>query len=340
MSPRDDADGPQDAGDDSDRQPTEAELAARLDELEATLRDLRAELRDVEGEPRRDHDRRGPPTTSPLPRPPRPPGIPRPPRLSELLRFTEQYTIPTLIATLEATIKSLELLRATLRLVDPERDLRESGDDARSTGGVLGRAATDATREGLADVRSEAERGLARSLAELRRALEETDLPEDEASRTILDDARDLSAEIEARVREERERGSGRGPEDDRGGSGGLRDTGPVTIDVRDPDEAGDERNESEDAAEDAEADDRPAVDVESELESIKDELDRRKRDREDGTVGGADGGDRNGDADEGDRNGDADEGDRNGDADEGDRNGDADEGDRNGDADDADPGA
>ena len=78
---------------DSDRPRDRDELAAQLDELEATLTDLRSELRS-EG-------RRGPP---------------RPPRLGELLRFTEEYTIPTLIALLEATIKSLELLQRPLRL--------------------------------------------------------------------------------------------------------------------------------------------------------------------------------------------------------------------------------
>lgn len=333
MCPRDDADDA-DRRDDAGAQPTDEELAARLDELEATLRNLRAELRDGEGERTRDRgnqSRRGPPTTSPLPRPPKPPGLPRPPRISELLRFTEEYTIPTLIAVLETTITSLELLRGTLRLVDPERDLRESADDARSTGGVLGRAATDATREGLAGVRSEAERGLARSLAELRRALDDADLPEDAASRSILEDARDLSAEIEARIREERERGTERGTGGERGGTASSRDADAVSIDVRDPDEAadGDAGDASADAAEDAESDDRPTVDVESELESIKDELDRRKADREVGSAGGSGGGDGEGETADGDGKGDADGSDRKSDADGSDRKGGADDADR-----------
>jgi len=74
------------------------DLEERLDELEDVLSELRRDLRETE------RDRRGPP---------------RPPRLSELVRFTEQYTIPTVIALLETTIKSLELVQGTLRLADP-----------------------------------------------------------------------------------------------------------------------------------------------------------------------------------------------------------------------------
>ena len=85
--------------------PRDDDIAARLDELAAILDDLREDLRES--------DRQTPP---------------RPPRLTELLRFTEQYTIPTVIALLETTITSLELVRGALRLVDPEGRL---GDERR-----------------------------------------------------------------------------------------------------------------------------------------------------------------------------------------------------------------
>lgn len=227
------------------------DLEARLDDLEDVLTDLRRDLRETE------RDRRGPP---------------RPPRLSELVRFTEQYTIPTIIALLETTIKSLELLQGTLRLADPGRSVGEGAG---------------ATADRLGDVRDGASAGLARSLGELRTALSEADLPEEAASRSIIADARDLTAEIEARIEESRReadsarRGERRDPsertdsrgddEDGRGDSGGIR------IDVTDPNGTGDDPTGT--AAERDEADPgdgspAPEVDVESELESIKRQID------------------------------------------------------------------
>ena len=232
------------------------ELEERLDELEDVLGELRRDLEESE------RDRRGPP---------------RPPSLSDLVRFTEQYTIPTVIALLETTIKSLELLRGTLRLADPGRSVAGEGG---------------ATADRLADVRDGASAGLARSLSELRTALSEADLPEEAASRSIIADARDLTAEIESRIEEGRreadaarrgdrrdDRRSGRddggreaagrdergGRDDDPSGGRGIR------IDVTDPDsdpeaEAADDKEAGDDSA--------PEVDVESELESIKRQID------------------------------------------------------------------
>ncbi|MFC6754756.1 hypothetical protein ACFQEU_15015, partial [Halorubrum tibetense] len=138
--------------------PRDDDLEERLDELEDVLSRLRADLRASERDgrrrsgsgpstPRRGRDddprRTGPRRTDS----PRTPDLPRPPRLSELVRFTEQYTIPTVIALLETTIKSLKLVQGTLRLLDPERDAREV------TGGTADR---------LNDVRDGATEGLAR----------------------------------------------------------------------------------------------------------------------------------------------------------------------------------
>jgi len=220
----------------------EDDIAARLDELEAALDALRSELQTTE-------------TTAP----------PRPPRLTELVRFTEQYTIPTLIALLETTITSLELLRGALRLVDPDSRVNDRNDvsDGRLT----------EVRDGAAD-------GLVRSLSELQRALSATDLPDDATSRSILEDVRELSAEIETRVKEgqrtaddasERTRSSRRparrqrSPPDD-----------AVHIDVTDPttDTAGETATDDGSRAEDEHRSEEPAVDVESELESIKQQVD------------------------------------------------------------------
>jgi len=238
------------------------DLDERLDELEDVLSELRSDLR----------------STDP----------PRPPRLAELVRFTEQYTIPTVIALLETTITSLELLRGTLRLLDPGRDV---GDG------------TEATRGRLADVQNGAATGLARSLSELRAALSEADLPEEAASRSIIEEARNLTAEIESRIDESRreadaarrqDRGGRRGDDrdgrrgDDRGRAGDDRrrrddrgrsqredrGDGAVHIDVTDPDASRDDPPADGSDAADAADENPPAVDVESELESIKSQLD------------------------------------------------------------------
>jgi len=284
--------------------PRDDDLEERLDELEDVLAELRRDLkRDARDRPTRNRPAR--PRSTGRREPPLPP---RPPRLSELLRFTEQYTIPALIALLETTIKSLELVRGTLRLADPGRGLKlddRSGDAA----------------DRLADVRDGASAGLARSLSELRTALSEADLPEDAASRSIIEDARDLTAEIEARIEEgrrtadrarddrtgrrgrddgrrrgDRARPQDRGRPDDRDAT----DDGVVRIDVMDPD---DERADESDLDDDGDAgatanpepepEPAPEVDVESELESIKRQL------------GGGDAGDEGTDAGGGESEGD-----------------------------------
>ena len=269
----------------SSRDPRDDDLEERLDELEDVLSELRADLRETE------RDRRGPP---------------RPPRLSELVRFTEQYTIPTLIALLETTIKSLELLQGTLRLADPGRSVAEGAEGA---------------GDRLADVRDGATAGLSRSLSELRTALSEADLPEEAASRSIIADARDLTAEIESRIDEgrreadaARDRRVGGERDRDRRGDGEARNRGdghrdrddgrhdrdetrsdrgddasPVQIDVTDPGEGGEDGAEGEAAGD---ADDPPEVDVESELESIKRQIDGDEVDPDAGENGLDDGDD------------------------------------------------
>jgi len=133
------------------------ELAVLLADLERTLTELQSAVAD-DARPRR-----------------------RPPTPGELLRFTEEYTLPTAIALLEATVKSLELLRAVLRLAGPrpsENRLRgrlESGNAPE----------TAAFRDALTDLRD---------------ALTGADLPEDSAAGSILTDARELTEEIDDRL--------------------------------------------------------------------------------------------------------------------------------------------
>lgn len=225
------------------------DLVDLLDDLELTLGDLRDELQ------------RRPEARRPL----------RPPTPSDILRFTDEYTIPTVIAILEANIRALELFQKLLRLANPEGTLREG---------------TDETRRRVRSVRDDAVGGLDRALSELQRALSEADLPDDPESRDIIEDARHLTDEVERRIEEsrsgarsrresrERRRSNAR-RRSSRGGSRGRSEPIEIAVD-EEPDggrelDAADEEHEV-DAFED-EFDDGE-VDVEAELQSIKDDLD------------------------------------------------------------------
>jgi hypothetical protein len=216
------------SSDDADRPRDREALAAQLDELEDTLTDLRGELQAEDS------------------------GPPQPPRLGELLRFTEQYTIPTVIAILEATIQSLELLQRTLRLADPTRAAREE---------------SDAARDRLDQVGSEAGDQLAGALADLRTALSEADLPENPDSRDLIEDARELTGEIETRLRDAEQTVS-----DQRRAEKSSRGVMIDVDDGTDSDEAGDGDSGSNEA--DPADSTSASVDVDAELESIKHELD------------------------------------------------------------------
>jgi hypothetical protein len=204
------------------------ELAALLAELERTLTDLRSAV----GE---DVRRRR-----------------RPPTPSDILRFTEEYTIPTLVALLDATARSLELLRAVLRTSGPR-------------GGERARLETAETAES-ADLAA-----LRRALDDLGSALGETSLPEDAAARRVLTDAQRLTDEIEERL----------------AASGGLPSAGAdwdehdrERTPQRDRRRRADERGVTIDVREESAGGD---VDVESELSSIKEsmETDHEDEDRD-----------------------------------------------------------
>ena len=236
----------------SDRRRDE-DILGVLDELGETLDELGAELREERDREVRDRFRN-----------------PRPPTFGEVMRFTESYTLPTIIAVLEATIASLELLRRLIRLSDPGRAM----DDARRE-----------TETQLRGVPQTAVTGVERALDELRRALSEADLPSNSDARDIMDHARSLADELDARISEaERERYTRerRWRDDEtrfesgwrrRSNQSRVRDTGPVRIDVT-------EEGSSTDA--DDEGDDGPQVDVDAELESIKREVRGDDEDDED----------------------------------------------------------
>lgn len=257
------------------------ELAALLSDLETTLRDLRDEL-DENGRrrTRRDTDESAvgdSRTDSPDTRRRSGDRSPQfdPPSVADILQFTEEYTLPTLIATLEATIEALELFRRILGVATPgDTDQRVGRNrQERQRRSVLDTA--------LSEAGTQASDQFADRLADLRTALSETDLPADDDARSIIADARELTDEIEARVRDADDarsanrRDSSRASDDDRARSdaaarrdssntgpnrspSGGSDDGPVTIEVGGPDdgnESGDGPDTDGSSGEDGDAD-------------------------------------------------------------------------------------
>lgn len=186
------------------------DLAELVTELEATLRQLRTEV-DESGRPATRGSRRAQPS------------LPRPPSPRELLRFTETYTIPSVVAVLEAAIRALELLAGAIRLLDgrdprtPERRDRDGADVLADVSAAAGERAATSGREALARVDD--------ALAELQRTYEGD--PADPTARRLLADARALREEIDDRLATAEPRGDARkGQTDDPD-----RDRGP-TVDV------------------------------------------------------------------------------------------------------------
>ena len=249
------------------------DLSELLDDLGATLAELRSELQQGE----RPDNRRD--TTARRTRRDRPgagSGLPRPPSVSDLLGFTEQYTLPTIISTLEATIRALELLRGSLRLVNPDRSGFESPSYPQD------RSPASRLSTGAAGVGREAVSGVERALSELETALAESDVPRDRASNELLGEARDLSAEVRARLEAAQDAGDtgrGRRQDGDRGDRREPSEPEPepepepgadgVAIEVTDGSDGADP-----DADGDSPEDEpRPEVDIEAELASIRQEV-------------------------------------------------------------------
>jgi len=181
---------------------TDDDLEQRVSDLEDSLRDLRREVE----------------------RPPRGLlGLPRPPTPGELARAADEHAIPAAIASLEASIHALELLRLGLRAGNRRGRRRERGGGSRSeTAERVGRAALDR---------------LDRALDDAIDALEGE--PADPESKEVLDEAKRLREEIAERVEEAT---------------------------------AGDASGETGAESETDDEDEGPRVDVDAELQSIKDQ--------------------------------------------------------------------
>lgn len=228
-----------------DRDPDPDDLVALLGELRTTLDELE---RTVDTDDRTDRRR---------------PRSRERPRGSDVVRFTEEYTIPTVIAILETTIQSLELLRGVLRLVDPERGLPTDRRDADRFDGVDGRVV----------------QGAERAVEDLRRALTGTEEPADPVARDVLGDARALTAEIESLLAEARgdadaSRAESASRRSQDSATGRRNDRESVVIPVDDEaDDGGTDEAGAGDAVEDDADDGGVEIDVDAELASIRDEV-------------------------------------------------------------------
>lgn len=225
-----------------------ADVAGELaDELES----LRAELR---------RDRRGPF------------GLPAPPRPRELLRFADEYAIPFAVAVLEANLRALELLQATIRAIETGEAAGEEARAARDRAQAVSRASLDRLDDVLADLETAA-RG--------------RELPSNDEARAVIEQARQLRAELASAMDETGRDGpdSLEGPDDDSDG----RSTGRSADETPGRAKGTDGESPPEEVQ----------IDVESELRSIKADLDELDDEgdgddgvegtREDDTDGGVD---------------------------------------------------
>lgn len=109
-------------------------------------------------------------------------GLPRPPSPREVLRFTDQYAIPTAVAILQAQIKLLELLQETIRLADRSDRAINQADSTR-------RQAQQTARDTLARIEQ--------ALGDLQGAISGNGVQAEERATQILEDIQQLNAELQ-----------------------------------------------------------------------------------------------------------------------------------------------
>jgi hypothetical protein len=161
----------------------------------------------------------------------------RPPSPGDVARFTDEVAIPAAILVLETNLRALELLQRTIRMANG----RQTRSSRSSDGTTISARAEAASRTTLSRLDG--------ALSEIQSAIDGR--PPDDDAQELLEEARELRSEIEARLEaSERESSETRGHE--RGSDG--------------------------DAAEGV------SIDVDAELRSIKDDLDEDSN--EDGSDG------------------------------------------------------
>ncbi|WP_323171648.1 hypothetical protein [Natrialba sp. PRR66] len=236
------ADSSSDSG--APRSDPDEDLATAVRELTDTIELLRQELAES--------DRRSPFS------PASPSGPPlRPPSPREVLAFTDEFAIPAAITALESSVRALEAFQRGLNLVRTEREARDRAS-----------AAAETTSERATDVRRTTLSQLDTVLTQLQRAASSDALPADEDARELLTEARRLRDEVDTRLREataDRESGPDDGTPDTSGDSTETGTTDVVQIDI------GDGRPPRDETTDETEAANGSNVDVDAELETLKD---------------------------------------------------------------------
>ncbi|OAQ53726.1 hypothetical protein HTG_05550 [Natrinema mahii] len=172
----------------------------------------------------------------------------RPPTPRELLRATDEVAIPAALAVLETSVRALEAFQRGLRVVRTERDVREQTSAAAASTGERADRLRETTLSSLDTV-----------LSELQRAASTGQLPADDEARDLLAEARDLRDDVDSRLRAAAETDPEAADRDRSDGAGG------VTIDI--------EEGPLDDASPDgADGEPDPAVDVDAELETLRDQ--------------------------------------------------------------------
>lgn len=110
-------------------------------------------------------------------------GFPRPPTPRELARFTSDVAIPAAILVLRVNIETLRLLQRTLRMAEGRGERAEAATEIGDRVRTVSRVTLDRLDAALADLQDAIE-----------------GRPPDDEARELIDRARDLRAEVDARL--------------------------------------------------------------------------------------------------------------------------------------------
>ncbi|SDQ65672.1 DUF7547 family protein [Natronobacterium texcoconense] len=256
-------------------------MADNDDELAEAVRELTRTIDELRRELESERSRRGPRLRPPTPR--------------ELLAFTDDVALPAVLSVLEASVRALETFQRGLELVRTEREVRDRTNEAAAT-----------TSDRADQFRRTTLSRLDTVLEELQRAASEGALPADDEARDLLSEARRLRDEVDDRLRAETDEVET--PDEPTGWQGDET----VSIDIEEgtppePDSS-DEPDEPD-----------PSVDVEAELETLKDQYGPEEESSDgpaaDETDGNPDSSDTDGDREDSSEESGADANDENGDS-------------------------
>jgi hypothetical protein len=173
-------------------------------------------------------------------------GLPPPPTPGEVLAFVDDHAIPTTIAVLEANVRALRALRAAISLLRRTEERDPTG-------------AAEGLRDRTDSVAREAVTELDRAVSDLTTAVEGDRLPDNDEARAVLREIRAVRDEVTDALTSEN-------ATNDPGGAEGSSTEGDG--DEKEGGNPGDEAGSDEDSGGGG-----VEIDVENELESIKDEM-------------------------------------------------------------------